>query len=272
MNILLSISEETTRHAIRGQLHKLLAHAPPTPNYLRIIEFPWEALKPPTKSEYLCILRDLKSYGTDHTRAQDWANSDRLARIIQESKDATGQEEILYRSLTLINIPDTSSVRFGEHTVSILTNSYSCFRGLNGTLGGEKHTETTADNNATNAAWRNGMAGLVKQGLYSINKDIVEQQFQDRKFYEEYKEPGSELEWVRDEEVLVERARQNCEAVYETAQIRITTLVAARVFQLQSHIELEGTLEKLGTLKAIREHAKSLRTKVDLGSDGNHLA
>jgi hypothetical protein len=59
---------------------------------------------------------------------------------------------IFLRSLTVQNVLEAADAPFSEHAWSILTGSYVEFGGLNGTLGGNAGTATTAGK-ASPDAW-----------------------------------------------------------------------------------------------------------------------
>ncbi|TGO10791.1 hypothetical protein BTUL_0125g00040 [Botrytis tulipae] len=176
------------------------------------------------------------------------------------------------RPLTLVNVMDAGHIRFAEHVIHILTSSYSTTGGLNGVLAGTQGSETQAENYASESTWENGMRALVKQGVYVENEDIIKKQLENREFYQQYAEKGSELRALNEHTRLLDSEKQRLESSYQFAHESITTLIASRLSQVQEEINLVNASCKLGALQALRQRTKIFGDKLlvkQVDSDDN---
>lgn len=119
----------------------------------------------------------------------------------------------------MVNITDPEHVCFGEHVVSILTNSYSTTGGLNGTMGGPQSAESNARGHATETTWKNGMSGLVKQNLSHINEEKIKGELRDGEFYEKYRVNGSEMVLLEEHNRLLKGEVEEYEIASENGAI-----------------------------------------------------
>ncbi|KAJ8060788.1 hypothetical protein OCU04_011089 [Sclerotinia nivalis] len=213
MNILLSLSESTILHAITGKLHKLLHESLgdsrlPRDHRIAKAEMKWNYGSHPRR--YLTstnrslikrfigtLRRRLESIPENKTNEPlnwsvsytGWTQSEGR-RVYEHSRHNTGStiaylleaamwnkyptKRYLLRSLTIANVTDVRSIRFAEHVISILTNSYFSSAGLCGAIGGDKASESRAQRTCTEETWDNGTRALIKQKVYEVNKSNLE--------------------------------------------------------------------------------------------------
>ena len=132
------------------------------------------------------------------------------------------RKRYLLRSLTIANVADVESIRFAEHVISILTGSYFSCGGLCGTIGGDRASETRANNNCTEETWKNGTRGLLKQNVYGPNREELERDLLERELLEMYNEEGSEFRMVKEQEELLDQSKKDlqdsCEIAHEASK------------------------------------------------------
>lgn len=136
------------------------------------------------------------------------------------------RKKYLLRSLSIINVTEVGSIRFSEHTISLLTNSYYSTGGLCGAIGGDKGSESRARQTCNDDIWRIGNESLINQNVYNMNRDSMKKQLSERQMFEMYSEEGSEFNLLEQQQALKEQAendlREACELAKESSEFTLS--------------------------------------------------
>jgi hypothetical protein len=89
----------------------------------------------------------------------------------------------LMHMFPLINVTSPRMVR-AEHVLSIMTASYSCYRGLNGISGGQTKDMSKAAT-LPNQCWENGKLAVGSEGFWRKNREELRRQVKVDKAFEE---------------------------------------------------------------------------------------
>ncbi|KAK6605876.1 hypothetical protein H4I95_05682 [Botrytis cinerea] len=168
------------------------------------------------------------------------------------------RKRYLLRSLTIANVADVESIRFAEHVISILTGSYFSCGGLCGTIGGDRASETRANNNCTEETWKNGTRGLLKQNVYGPNREELERDLLERELLEMYNEEGSEFRMVKEQEELLDQSKKDLQDSCEIAHEAINLLATNRITQMEKYLDVNEVLTEIGALKGLKERTNAL--------------
>ncbi|KAF5868368.1 uncharacterized protein Bfra_007566 [Botrytis fragariae] len=177
INVLVFMSKDLLHQAITGKLHESLYNASKD---AKLPEFYAVTLYGPEKAQDRPVVYTLvhcNHLGKPPTK-NEHVHGSAIAYLMEAAMwNRYPTKRYLLRSLSITNVTDVGSIRFTEHVISILTNSYFSSGGLCGTWGGDKASESRAKNTSNEETWINGMKDLIKQDLHGPDKEALEEEF-----------------------------------------------------------------------------------------------